>query len=55
MSDLPAERISTEPLLKYVWLDIFGSVIERKEMKQYGIIFTRLSSRAVQLEVGQNI
>ena len=40
MPNLPADKIGTEPLFKYVCLDIFGPFIERKEMKQHEIIIT---------------
>ena len=36
MSDLPADKISTEPTFTYVWLEIFGTFTVkryRKEMK----------------------
>ena len=58
MSDLPADRISTEPPFTYVWLDMFGTFLfkrYRKEMKRYGIIFTCLSSLFLHLEVVQNM
>ena len=58
MADLPADRVSTEPPFMYVGLDMFGPLMVknyRKEMKRYGIIFTCLSSRAVHLEVVQNM
>ena len=58
MADLPADRISTEPPFTYVGLDMFGPLTVknyRKEMKRFGIIFTCLSSRAVHLEVVQNM
>ena len=49
MSDLLVERLTD-----YVGLDLFGpfTVTEgRKELKQYGVIFTCLSCRGVHLEV----
>ena len=58
MADLPADKISTESPFTYVGLDMFGPFMVkqyRKEMKQYGIIFTCLSSHAVHLEVVQNM
>ena len=58
VADLPADKTSAEPPLKYVGLDVFGPLTVknyRKEMKRYGIIFTSLSSRAVHLEVVQNM
>ena len=55
---LPADSISSEPPFTYVGLDMFGPFTVkqyRKEMKRYGIIFNCLSSRAVHLEVVQNM
>ena len=58
MADLTEDRISTEPPFTYVGLDMFGPFTVkqyRKEMKQYGIIFTCLSSCTMHLEVVQNM
>ena len=58
MTDLPGDWISTEAPFAHVELDMFGPFTAkhyRKEMKRYGIIFTCLSSRAVHLEVVQNM
>ena len=58
MVDLSADRISTEPPFMCVGLDMFGPFTVkhyREEMKQYGIIFTCISSRAVHLEIVQNM
>ena len=58
MADLSADRISTEPAFTNAGIDIFHPfMVEqyRKEMKQYGIKFTCLSSCTVHFEVVQNI
>ena len=58
MAVLTEDRISTEPPFTYVGLDMFGPFTVkqyRKEMKQYGIIFTCLSIRAMHLAVNQNM
>ena len=58
MADLTEDRISTEPPFTYVGLDMFRPFTVkqyRKEMKQYGIIFTCLSSCTMHLEVVQNM
>ena len=57
-ADLPADRISAELPFTYVGLDMFGPFAvkqNRRKMKQYGIIFTCLSSRVTHLEVVQNM
>ena len=54
MSNLPAERMSTEPPFTYCGVDMFGpfSVKEgRKVLKRYCALFTCMSSRAVHIEV----
>ena len=54
MSDLPVEWLTVTPPFTYVGLDLFRPFIVkegRKELKQYGAIFTCLSFRGVHLEV----
>ena len=54
MSDLPAERTSSEPPFTYCGVDMFGPFIVkegRKELKRYCALFTCFSSRAVHIEV----
>lgn len=54
MCDLPAERVNPSPAFSFVGTDCFGpfTVKEgRKEIKKYGVVFTCLSSRAVHIEV----
>lgn len=59
MSDLPADRLATDPPFTYVGLDVFGpwSVTTRRtrggaaESKRWAVIFACLSTRAVHLEV----
>ena len=53
MVDLSVDRISTEPPFMCVGLDMFGPFTVkhyREEMKQYGIIFTCISSGAVHFD-----
>ena len=54
MADLPKDRISEEPPVRYCGIDMFGPFTVkdgRKEKKRYGALFTCLSSRAVHIEV----
>ncbi len=59
MADLPPERLSTSPPFTYVGLDVFGpwTVVTRRtrggvaENKRWAIIFTCMSTRAVNIEV----
>ena len=58
MSDLPADRLMTEPPFTYCGVDIFGPFYTkegRKQMKRYGVLFTCLSLRAVHIETAANI
>lgn len=59
MSDLPADRLTTDPPFTHVGLDVFGpwSVTTRRtrggaaDSKRWAVIFACLSTRAVHLEV----
>ncbi|GFR96822.1 Gag-pol fusion polyprotein [Elysia marginata] len=54
MSDLPSLRIEASPPFSYCGMDCFCSFCVkdgRKEVKRYGLIVTCLASRAVYLEV----
>lgn len=54
MSDLPAERVEASAPFTYCGLDCFGPFHVkdgRKEVKRYGLIVTCLASRAVHVEV----
>ena len=58
MSDLPADRLTTDPPFTYCGVDIFGPFYTkegRKQMKRYGVLFTCLSLRAVHIETAANI
>ncbi|XP_077393414.1 uncharacterized protein LOC144030741 [Festucalex cinctus] len=54
MADLPPERVEPSPPFTYCGMDCFGPFLTkqgRKEIKRYGLLFTCLSSRAVHLEM----
>lgn len=54
MADLPADRVEVAPPFTNVGCDVFGPfpVKEgRKHLKRYGLLFTCMSSRAVHIEV----
>ncbi|XP_067946371.1 uncharacterized protein [Watersipora subatra] len=54
MADLPSERVNSAPPFTYVGCDCFGPFIvkeNRKELKRYGVIFTCMASRAIHVEV----
>lgn len=58
MAELPKERVETSAPFSYSGMDCFGPFIikrGRKEYKRYGIIFTCLSSRAVHIEMLQDL
>jgi hypothetical protein len=59
MSDLPHRRVNApEHVFKHVGLDFFGPFDikhGRSKVKRYGCIFTCLASRAVHLEVANNL
>ena len=53
MADLPRKRFSQEPPFTYCGIGMFGPILVKegcKEMKMYGCLFTRLSSRAIHIE-----
>ena len=54
MADLPSARVNPSPPFSYVGLDYFGPFEvkeKRRVLKKYGVIFTCLYSRAVHVEV----
>ena len=54
MSNLPLDRMTTEPPFTYCGLDLFGAIKVKEGrtiLKKYGAIFTCLSSRAVHVEM----
>ncbi|KAK7104060.1 uncharacterized protein [Littorina saxatilis] len=54
MADLPKERVEPSPPFTYVGMDCFGPMLVkngRKEVKRYGLLFTCFCSRAVHLEM----
>ncbi|XP_051816280.1 uncharacterized protein LOC127537608 [Acanthochromis polyacanthus] len=54
MSDLPRERMETTPPFTYCGVDCFGPFYikeGRRELKRYGLLFTCLCSRAVHIEL----
>ena len=54
MADLPSERVNPSPPFTYVGCDCFGPFVvkeSRKELKRYGVIFTCMASRAIHIEL----
>ncbi|XP_020556659.2 uncharacterized protein LOC110014220 [Oryzias latipes] len=54
MSDLPEDRMEMSPPFTYCGMDCFGPFYvrdARKELKKYGLLFTCMSSRAVHIEL----
>lgn len=54
MADLPCERVEAPPPFTYCGVDCFGPFYikeGRKELKRYGLLFTCLCSRAVHIEL----
>lgn len=55
MVDLPEERMETTPLFTYSGMDCFGPFTSRKEgrkeLKRYGLLLTYIFSRAVHIEM----
>ena len=65
MSDLPAERLAVyESVFSYTGVDYFGPIISKQSKKTrtksgqskcYGVVFTYLTTRAVHLEVAEDL
>ncbi|XP_056597979.1 uncharacterized protein LOC130433119 [Triplophysa dalaica] len=58
MADLPANRVDPSPPFSYCGMDCFGPFHTkqgRKEYKRYGLIFTCLSSRAIHVEMLEDL
>jgi len=58
MADLPADRVYPSPPFTYTGLDCFGPFYTkqgRKECKRYGLLFTCLSSRAIHIEMLEDL
>lgn len=54
MSDLPEDRMETTPPFTYCGIDCFRPLHvkeARKELKKYGLIFTCMCSRAIHIEM----
>lgn len=54
MSDLPEERMEMTPPFTYCGIDCFGPFYvkeARKELKKYGLLFTCMCSRAIHVEM----
>ncbi|XP_026054611.1 uncharacterized protein LOC113040501 [Carassius auratus] len=54
MADLPSERTNPSPPFTYCGMDCFGPFITkhgRKDHKRYGLLFTCFSSRAIHIEM----
>lgn len=54
MSDLPHDRMETTPPFTYAGIDCFGPIYVkegRKELKKYGLLLTCLCSRAIHIEM----
>ncbi|XP_022518476.2 uncharacterized protein LOC111188878 [Astyanax mexicanus] len=54
MGDLPQDRTETVPPFTYTGIDCFGPIYVkegRKELKKYGLVLTCLCSRAIHIEV----
>lgn len=58
MADLPPSRVNPSPPFSYCGMDCFGPFHTRqgrKDQKRYGLIFTCLSSRAVHIELLEDL
>ncbi|XP_040928808.1 uncharacterized protein LOC114866078 isoform X1 [Betta splendens] len=54
MADLPEERVEMTPPFTYCGMDCFGPFYVkegRKELKRYGLLFTYMCSRAIHIEM----
>ncbi|KAJ0004820.1 hypothetical protein NQD34_011034 [Periophthalmus magnuspinnatus] len=54
MSDLPEDRVEMTPPFSYCGIDCFGPFYVkegRKELKRYGLLFTCMCSRAIHIEM----
>ena len=54
MSDLPEDRVEPSPPFTFCGMDCFGPFVVRdgrKECKRYGLLFTCMSSRAIHIEM----
>ncbi|XP_058471988.1 uncharacterized protein LOC131445137 [Solea solea] len=58
MADLPSDRVEPSPPFSYAGIDCFGPFYTkqgRKEHKRYGLLFTCLSSRAIHIEMLEDL
>lgn len=58
MADLPVDRVDPSPPFSYTGIDCFGPFYTktgRKENKRYGLLFTCLSSRAIHIEMLEDL
>ncbi|XP_028425847.1 uncharacterized protein LOC114549652 [Perca flavescens] len=58
MADLPPNRVDPSPPFSFCGMDCFGPFLTkqgRKEHKRYGLIFTCLSSRAIHIEILEDL
>ena len=58
MSDLPRERTEPSPPFTYCGMNFFGPFLTkkgRKEHKRYGLLFTCFASRAVHVELLEDL
>ncbi|PFX26877.1 hypothetical protein AWC38_SpisGene8468 [Stylophora pistillata] len=58
MADLPKDRVTPAPPFTYTGVDYFSPYMikeGRKELKQYGCLFTCLASRAVHIETANSL
>ena len=58
MADLPVDRVEPSPPFSYTGIDCFGPFYTkqgRKEFKRYGLLLTCLSSRAIHIEMLEDL
>ncbi|XP_063740237.1 uncharacterized protein LOC134864868 [Eleginops maclovinus] len=58
MADLPSDRVDPSPPFSYTGIDCFGPFYTkqgRKEFKRYGLLITCLSSRAIHIEMLEDL